>query len=75
MEWWQILIILFVAGCIAEEIVGIIVKAYGVNANKVIHCRDCKFQHLYRTGSCPYFTTWGSTAPDDWYCADAKRKE
>lgn len=28
MEWWQILIILFVAGCIAEEIIDIIVKAY-----------------------------------------------
>lgn len=45
------------------------------NHGELIRCKDCEHQREYRTGSCPYYTTWGSVAPDDWFCADSKKKE
>ena len=42
--------------------------------NELIRCKDCKHQYEYRTGSCPYYTTYGSVPPDGWYCADGVRK-
>lgn len=42
---------------------------------EIVRCKDCKHQYEYRTGSCPYYTTYGSVPQDDWYCADGKRKE
>ena len=41
---------------------------------ELVRCKDCKHQYEYRTGSCPYYTTYGSIPPDDWYCADGVRK-
>lgn len=41
----------------------------------IVRCKDCKHQLEYRTGSCPYYTTVGSVAPDDWFCADGERRE
>ena len=42
---------------------------------ELIMCKDCKHQHEYRTGSCPYYTTYGSVPPDGWYCADGKKND
>lgn len=42
---------------------------------ELVRCKDCKHRYEYRTGSCPYFTVYGSTAPENWFCADGKRKE
>lgn len=41
---------------------------------EIVLCKDCKHRNEYRTGSCPFYTTWGSAAPDDWFCADGKRR-
>ena len=41
---------------------------------ELVRCKDCKHQHEYRTGSCPYYTTYGSVPPDDWFCADGERR-
>ena len=41
---------------------------------EIVRCGDCKHQNEHRIGSCPYYTTWGSVAPDDWFCAGGKRK-
>ena len=45
-----------------------------IERQRCIECKDCKHQYEYRTGSCPYYTTYGSVPPDDWYCADGVRK-
>ena len=45
-----------------------------IDAVPVVLCKDCKHQHEYRTGSCPYYTTYGSVPPDDWHCGDGKRR-
>ena len=41
----------------------------------IVRCKDCKHQLEQRTGSCPYYTTVGSVAPDDWFCADGERND
>lgn len=41
----------------------------------IVRCKDCKHRYEYRTGSCPYYTVYGSTAPENWFCADGKRKD
>jgi hypothetical protein len=40
----------------------------------LVRCKDCKHQHEYRTGSCPYYTTYGSEPQDNWFCADGVKK-
>ena len=49
-------------------------KGYDDRDAEIVRCKDCKHQLEYRTGSCPYYTTVGSVAPDDWFCADGKRR-
>lgn len=50
-------------------------KANAEIKGELVRCKDCKHQHEYRTGSCPYYTTYGSVSPDDWFCAVWERKE
>lgn len=51
------------------------INGFSCDAVPVVRCKDCKRRYEYRTGSCPYFTVYGSTAPENWFCADGKRKE
>lgn len=44
-----------------------------VDMVEVVRCKNCKHQNEYNAGSCPFYTTWGSVAPDDWFCADGDR--
>lgn len=47
--------------------------AQTIDSEQIVRCKDCKHQNEYRTGNCPFYTTWGSVAPDDWFCADGKK--
>lgn len=65
------------AGRLSAKALWRLIKAQPiVDAVPVIRCRDCKHRDPEdKKCDCGHDITWQLPRDDDWYCADAERKE